>query len=439
MPSPLAEYDPEWEAFEAEAPEWVGERGYNVLGETAELELATELLAVTDERELDQFLGNLIRTVGRSVGSIVKSPLGKAIGRSLKGIIRKTLPHAGAALGTLAGGPLGASIGSRLAAAAGRALGLELEGMSHEDRELEVAKRFIRFAGDAVKSAAASASSDPDAAAHAAIAAAARRAAPGLLRFAGPMPSAGVSAGPGGPIRYAEETMHDIDQTQLESDFEMENYESGPFGWSGEGGDLLGEFDEMELASQLMEVNDEQELDQFLGNLIRRAGRALGRAVRSPEGQAIGSLLKGAARKMLPHAAGAVGAAFGGPLGARISSGLASLLNSEMEAESWDQEGWSGESWNQESWNQESWDQEDREFEGAKQFIRVAADTVRDTLSAGPYVEPMQAAQAAIARAMQTRAPSSYGRSPSYGMNPYAGPSRGRWFRRGNRIVLLGV
>ena len=61
MPSPLTEYDPEWETFEAEAPAWLGESSYEVLGETDELELATELLAVTDERELDQFLGNLIR------------------------------------------------------------------------------------------------------------------------------------------------------------------------------------------------------------------------------------------------------------------------------------------------------------------------------------------------------------------------------------------
>ena len=139
MPSPLTEYNPEWETFEAEASEWPGASGYEMLDESTELELAAELLAVTDEQELDQFLGNLIRKVGRTVGSIVRSPLGQAIGSGLKGVIRTALPLAGGALGTLAGGPLGASIGSGLASMAGQAFGLELEGLSPEDRELEAA------------------------------------------------------------------------------------------------------------------------------------------------------------------------------------------------------------------------------------------------------------------------------------------------------------
>ena len=37
---------------------------------------------------------------------------------------------------------------------AGSALGLELEGLSQEDREFEAAKQFVRFASDAVKNAA---------------------------------------------------------------------------------------------------------------------------------------------------------------------------------------------------------------------------------------------------------------------------------------------
>ena len=231
MPSPLTEYDPEWETFEAEAPQWLGESSYEVLGETDELELATELLAVTDERELDQFLGNLIRKIARSVGAVVRSPLGQAIGRGLKGIIRQTLPLAGTALGTLAGGPLGAAIGSGLATTAGRALGLELEGLSHEDQELEATKRFVRFASDAVRNAAsAPASGDPAATAASAIAAAARSAAPGLLPF---LPSA-RRRGARAPIqiRTAEDSMHDIDRTQLEADYEGKTYEFEQSGWA---------------------------------------------------------------------------------------------------------------------------------------------------------------------------------------------------------------
>ena len=68
--------------------------------------------------------------------------------------MKNSLPRAGGALGTFAGGPLGAPIGSGLASIGRRALGLELEGLSHEDQEFEAAKRFVRFAGEAVNNAA---------------------------------------------------------------------------------------------------------------------------------------------------------------------------------------------------------------------------------------------------------------------------------------------
>lgn len=438
MPSPLTEYSPEWETFDGDASEWSGPNEHEILDEASQLELASELLAVGDEDELDRFLGDLVRKVARSVGSIVRSPLGKAIGNSLKDVIKTALPLAGGALGTLAGGPLGASIGSGLASMAGRAFGLELEGLSHEDRELAAANRFVRFASEAVTEAiSAPPSHDPAASVRAAIAAAARRSAPGLLRFvtptdarAGPhrihpewprghrhRPAASLH------IRHAEDSMHDIDRVQLETDseMEMENYEAGQLEWLGETGTILGEAEEMELASQLMEVSNEQELDQFLGDLIRRAGRALGGFVSSPAGQAIGGILKGATRQILPHAAGALGTFIGGPLGAQIGGGLAALGGSQTEMES------------------ESWNQEDREFDGARQFVRVAADTVRNTIAAGPQVEPLAAAQSAIAEAAQMQAPGLMHAAPPHEMRSHGGGQRGRWRRHSNTIVLYGV
>jgi hypothetical protein len=194
MPSPLTEYSPELEIFESEQLEWPGETSGAVLGETDEMELAAQLLEVRDEQELDQFLGGLIRKVGRAVGKVVRSPIGRAIGGALKGMVKTVLPIAGGALGTFVGGPLGTAIGSNLASMAGSALGLELEGLSQEDREFEAARRFVRFASDAVKNAAMSSSPDPVAAARSAIAAAARRFAPGLARG----PTATVPAMRGG-------------------------------------------------------------------------------------------------------------------------------------------------------------------------------------------------------------------------------------------------
>jgi hypothetical protein len=186
MQTALMEYQPELELFEQENREWAGETGPGVLGETEEMALTAELLAIRDEGELDQFLGKLIRSVGRGLRKIIRSPVFRAIGGVLKGVTKTVLPIAGGALGTFVGGPLGATVGSKLASMAGSALGLELEGLSQEDREFEAARQFVRFASEAVKNSAASPAPDPVAAAQAGTAAAARRFAPGLLSGLGP-------------------------------------------------------------------------------------------------------------------------------------------------------------------------------------------------------------------------------------------------------------
>ena len=58
----------------------------------------------------------------------------------------------------------------------------------------------------------------------------------------------------------------------------------------------------MELAAELLEVSNEQELEQFLGDFIKKAGKAIGGFVKSPIGQAIGGVLKSAANVALPIA-----------------------------------------------------------------------------------------------------------------------------------------
>lgn len=205
------EYEPEVDALESdsfefeyteegEAPGDVGAE--SPFDEVEEMELAAELLEVTDEAELDQFLGSLIKKVGRAAGKFVKSPLFRKLGGVLKGVARKALPILGGAAGGFFGGPVGAALGSKLASGAGKLFGLELEGMSQEDQEFEVARRFVRFAGAAANGAAvAPPTVDPQTAARSAVVAAARRHAPGLLRGgATPSPRAvGVSgSGRGG-------------------------------------------------------------------------------------------------------------------------------------------------------------------------------------------------------------------------------------------------
>ena len=180
---------------EAEAP-WQGE-SEGVFSETEQMELASEMLGISSEAELDRFLGNLFRRAGRAVGSFVRSPTGQALGGILKGAAKQALPMIGSAIGGYFGGSTGAQLGSQAAAAAGQRFGLELEGLSHEDQEFELARGYVRFAGEAVKNAAlAPTSQDPRMAANAAAVTAAQKYAPGLLQAPSVRPpAASTSAG----------------------------------------------------------------------------------------------------------------------------------------------------------------------------------------------------------------------------------------------------
>ena len=170
-----------FEFGEAEAP-WQGQ-SEGVFSETEQMELASEMLGITSEAELDRFLGDLIKRAGQAVGSFVRSPTGQALGGILKGAAKQALPTIGSAIGGYFGGSTGAQLGSQAASAAGRLFGLELEGLSHEDQEFEMARGYVRFASEAVKNAAlAPTSQDPRMAANAAAVTAAQTYAPGLLQ-----------------------------------------------------------------------------------------------------------------------------------------------------------------------------------------------------------------------------------------------------------------
>ena len=196
----LIDYTPETESFDTEASpygetEW-GPGAGTVFSEVDEMELAAQLLGVHDEQELDRFLGDLIGKAGQAVGAFVRSPTGQALGGIIKSAARQALPAAGRAIGGYVGGERGAQLGAQTAAAAGRIFGLELEGLSPEDKEFEIAKSFVRFAGDAVTHAAAGPpSAPPQAVAQSAAIQAAQRHAPGLLRGGAAGSSAAGAAG----------------------------------------------------------------------------------------------------------------------------------------------------------------------------------------------------------------------------------------------------
>lgn len=151
--------------------------------EVVETELATQLLSVNNEEEMEEFLGKLFKKVKKGASQFIKSPTGSLLKNYLKGLAKKTLPIAGTVLGGALGGPIGAQLAGNATNMVGKALGLELEGMSPEDKEFEVAKGYVRFAKDAIQRASSNRNprNSPGATARHAMTTAAKRYAPGFL------------------------------------------------------------------------------------------------------------------------------------------------------------------------------------------------------------------------------------------------------------------
>lgn len=159
-----------------------GLKSNSVLDEDDEMELVTELLSVEDDSELDQFLGKLIRKVGRKVRRFAKSKVGRTLGKVFKKVTKIGLPLAGRVVGTYFGGPIGGKIGNLAGSGLSKAFGLELEGLSPEDQEFEIARQFVRFASEATQNTLMAPDlQNEEAVVKAAVVRAAKKYAPGLL------------------------------------------------------------------------------------------------------------------------------------------------------------------------------------------------------------------------------------------------------------------
>jgi hypothetical protein len=167
-----AEQEGEYE-LEAESP----------LSETQEMELASELLEVSSEAELEYFFGKLFSKIGSGIKSFANSSVGKKVLGAVKSVAKQALPTLGSVAGGFLGGPMGAKIGGKLGSVASNLFELELEGLSHEDREFEVARQVVRLgAAAAHRAAQLPRRLPPVVAARRALTSAARVYAPGLLR-----------------------------------------------------------------------------------------------------------------------------------------------------------------------------------------------------------------------------------------------------------------
>ncbi len=179
---------------------------------------------------------------------------------------------------------------------------------------------------------------------------------------------------------------------------------------------------EIALAAELMNVQNDAELQQFIGKLIR-TGRNL---LRSPAGRVLVSGLRKVARKTLPMVAKVAGSALGGPAGGIIGGALGNLAVNAMGLEV------------------QGMTQEEANFASARQFVRFARQAARiaDQAVTRPGANPATIARSAVMLAAQQYAPGLLG--PQGGTIPAprltgVRANRGVWVRRGNSIVIFGV
>jgi hypothetical protein len=211
------------------------------------------------------------------------------------------------------------------------------------------------------------------------------------------------------------------------------------------------EAEEMELALELLQVRNEEELEGFFSTVINTAKGALG-AARDFAKTPVGGALKDIGTAAVGGAIPAVGTTVGGALG-RWG------WPEDAKSEDWGK-GWGkavgGAAKSLLGWELEGLSQEDREFEAARTVVRWAKDaaeraaemapraTPRPSAAGGPArpVPPAQIAKAAAVAAAQRVAPglAAVVRQIPVSNAPADGPGEqsGRWVRRGNTVVLHG-
>jgi hypothetical protein len=144
--------------------------------------LAAELLNVSSDQEFGRLVSGLIKRATNIVG---KKGWSHAFGRlrqMLEGLGHQLLPLGGAAVGNLVAPGVGGVVGSSLMSEAGRLFGVETEGMSPEDEQYEIARRYIRLVGAAAQEVAQTPPvAPPEQIAQHALMTAAQQHAPGLM------------------------------------------------------------------------------------------------------------------------------------------------------------------------------------------------------------------------------------------------------------------
>jgi hypothetical protein len=83
---------------------------------------------------------------------------------------------------------------------------------------------------------------------------------------------------------------------------------------------------------------------------------------------------------------------------------------------------------------------EEQEFEVAKRLVRFAGTAVQNAAQGAAHnATPQAAAKAAVVAAAKAHAPGLVGAGPGGGARHYGRATSGRWYRRGGKIIVVGV
>ncbi|MCE3281750.1 MAG: hypothetical protein K0Q66_487 [Chitinophagaceae bacterium] len=366
------------------------------MGTSHELnELANELAAVSNEYEFSSWLKKLAKKGAGVAANVLNSPVGQKATAALNNIANKTLPSLASNAGGFIGGQIGGSYGAQLGSQAGARAGQQAAGRYND---------FVNFAKDTIQNIANEIEAGGNPAVKPAILKAASRHYPCILR------------------RRANRN------AAQDNEFDQELYgESDMQGEITHNEGTFNEVTEMELASELLTIQSEAELDQFLGKLFKKAVGAASKFAKSSAGKALGGVLKGIAKKALPFAGGALGTMIpipgvGTAVGTMLGTAASNLFELELEGLS----------------------PEDREFEVAKAYVRLAGNAARRT-SKNQHMQPSTAARQAVLRSARRFAPGLLARNNNVQNNFYGDENAngteetGTWFREGNRIVIEGA
>jgi hypothetical protein len=207
--------------------------------------------------------------------------------------------------------------------------------------------------------------------------------------------------------------MHDLDRIQPQisaEDYQYEQFEFEPEGPVFERPFSEAELDE--LAMELLSVQDEHELDQFLGRFLRRAVKGVGQFLRTPTGQTLKRILRNAVTSAVPGLGVALNmipaAGIGGPAGAAIKDAVESEGASGSEAD----------------------------VEAAKKLIAVGGSAAQQVAALPANAAPQAAAQAVQSAMQQQGIPSAADGAPA---GADTRPTSGEWYRQGRSIVVVGL